>query len=121
MLHVQYIAVLYIISHVLQCNTLRGWIKVHCRIISRYYLGTRAISRYCSGNIFPLTYTLICRLLHQKLPIQYIVKLVTFTCGIEFYNLTITENVTILIVTDIYEMEPTSGEFLNTHLKNSIL
>ena len=49
------------------------------------------------------------------------VKLVTFTCGIEFYILIITQNVIVLIVADIYEQEPTSGEFLNTHLKNSIL
>ena len=50
-----------------------------------------------------------------------VVKLVIFTCGIEFYILTITQNVTILIVADIYKQQPTSGEFLNTHLKNSIL
>ena len=48
-------------------------------------------------------------------------KLVTFTCGIEFYILTTTQNVNILIVADIYKQELTSGEFLNTHLKNSIL
>ena len=44
-----------------------------------------------------------------------IVKLVTFTYGIEFYILTFTQNVIILIVADIYEQEPTSGGFLNTH------
>ena len=52
---------------------------------------------------------------------SHILKLVTFTCGIEFYILTITQNVVILIAADIYGQEPTSGEFPNTHLKNSIL
>ena len=48
------------------------------------------------------------------------VKLLTFTCGIEFCVLTISQNVIKYIVADIYEEEPTLGEFLNTHLKNSI-
>ena len=61
-----------------------------------------------------MIYTLIYRLLQQKLPILYIVKLVTFTCGIEFCILTITQNVTIFTVADIYEQEPTSSETVMT-------
>ena len=33
----------------------------------------------------------------------------------------ITQNVIIFIVADIYEREPTFAEFLNLHLKNSVL
>ena len=44
-----------------------------------------------------------------------------FIRGIEFYVPTITQNVTICIVAEIYKQEPTSCEFLNTQLKNIIL
>ena len=39
----------------------------------------------------------------------------------EFCILTIIENAIIFIVADIYEQEPTSGEFLSTHYKNTVL
>ena len=48
------------------------------------------------------------------------VKLVTFTSGIKFYVLTITQNATICIAADIYKQEPTTGEFLNTQSYFSI-
>ena len=60
-------------------------------------------------------------MLQKKLAIIYIAKLVTFTCGMEFCILTIIENAIIFIVADIYEQEPTSGEFLSTHFKNTVL
>ena len=54
--------------------------------------------------------------------VTYIVNPVNFTCSIKFYVLTITQDIIIFIVVDIYEQEqPTLGEFLNTHMKNSIL
>ena len=53
--------------------------------------------------------------------INYIVELVTFTCGMEFYILTINENAILFTVADIYEQEPTLGEFLSTHFKNTVL
>ena len=68
-----------------------------------------------------LIHTLIFRMLQKKLAIIYIVKLVIFTCGMEFCILTIIENAIIFTVADIYEQEPTSGEFLSTHFKNTIL
>ena len=46
----------------------------------------------------------------------YIVKHLPFTCGMEFCTLTIIENTIIFIVADIYEQEPTSGEFLSLRI-----
>ena len=68
-----------------------------------------------------LIHTLIFRMLQKKLAIIYIVELVTFTCGMEFCILTIIKNVIIFIVADTYEWEPTSGEFLSTFFKNTVL
>ena len=39
----------------------------------------------------------------------------------EFCILTIIENAIIFIVADIYKQEPTSGEFLSTHFKITVL
>ena len=47
-------------------------------------------------------------------------KACNFTCGIELLVLTITQNVIILIIDDIYKQVPTSGEFLIPHLKNTV-
>ena len=38
----------------------------------------------------------------------------------EFYILTIIENAIIFPFTDICKQEPTSGEFLSTHFKNTL-
>ena len=38
----------------------------------------------------------------------------------EFCILTIIENAIIFVVTDKYKQEPTSGEFLSTHFKNTL-
>ena len=50
-------------------------------------------------------HTLIFRMLQKKLQLYYIyiVKLVTFACGMEFCILTIIKNAIIFIVADIYE------------------
>ena len=57
-----------------------------------------------SGKVVSLIHTLIFRMLHKKLAIIYIVELVTFTCGIEFFCiLAIIENAIIFIVVDTYE------------------
>ena len=45
-----------------------------------------------------------------------VVKLVTFTFGMEFCVLT----AIIFSVTDIYKQEPTLDEFLGTHFKNTV-
>ena len=57
------------------------------------------------GKVVSLIHTLIFRMLQKKLAIIYIyvVELVTFTCGMEFYILTIIKNAIIFIVADIYE------------------
>ena len=47
----------------------------------------------------------------------YIAKLATFTCDIELYILTTTQNDVILITAVIYVKKPFSGQFLVPHLK----
>ena len=82
--------------------------------VSRHHLGKWL-------SVYLLIHTLICRLLQKKLPILSTVKFVTFTCGIRFCFLIITQNVITFIVVDIYNQDPTLGEFLNPHMKNTIL
>ena len=55
------------------------------------------------GKVVSLIHTLIFRMLHKKLAIIYIVELVTFTCGMEFFILTIIKNTIIFIAVDTYE------------------
>ena len=47
-------------------------------------------------------------------------KACNFTCGIELLVLTITQNIIIFIIVDIYKQVPTSGGFLIPHLKNIV-
>ena len=92
---------------------MHGRIKGQCRAIflifpynqGNIYIareGTRAIY-ILPGKVVPLIHTLIFKMLHKKLAIIYIVELVTFTCGIEFYILIIIKNAIIFIVDDTYE------------------
>ena len=88
-------------SHLtLICNTLCGRIKGHCRVIYLILPATRAISRYCPRMRAISRYYSVTSSFYLHFELQGVasepsnlVKLVTFTCGIVFYILTITQNV----------------------------
>ena len=112
--------------HIELCRTYVGRSKAIAGQYILYYPATRAISRYCTRKkqhlarcpgmliLWPILWSVDCCIRNFQC------KACTFTCGIEFYVLTITQNVTIFIITDIR----TGGHFRwvsQYFLMNSIL
>ena len=71
-----------------KCNTLRGRIKGSHRatnLIMPSHQGNQGIIQIMPGKVAFSIHPMICRLLEWKTSILYIVDLVTFTSGIEYF------------------------------------